>query len=676
MNENIYEQYLDWFVSQDFYVDYMSNLPEPLSNPTFASAVVLVCGVMLVSSVVSHISSWKFNHKMKLKARELEEMKANQRLEDVQREQERKLEREEERRRSRDDMKDMMSQYLEFMAMVHAQNAMGQMMSLKNMTFDQWQMQMYKQQANAVINTPSQKELEAKYVTDVMTGLLNRNAYERDVLELDASKVGIVTIDANDLKYLNDTEGHTAGDNFIKSIASAIVSVWGKERSYRIGGDEFAVVIEGIKGKVTRKNIETFRELVSDDGYSAAVGYADASNVKGKATIEKIQKASDQEMYLDKNSYKKAIEDKQAALKAEEEARVAEENRIKEEQEAAEKARTEEEARIEAEKIEFARKEAERKQVEEASRIEEEKRRAEEAARIEAENAEKERQRLEAERIAKEQADALAKAEEEARIKAEEDAKRKAFEEEQARIEAERIRKEKEQAEMSRLKAEYEAKEKAKKEEQERLAKEEAERKAEEERLEAERIERERIEREREAEAQRIRAEFEAERQRRFNESLRRELEEKAKEEENAKAISDVISQLSSNKDEEEGEVEQDPASYVPEIVPDEVETSSTELTDEQESDFARLVAMMASEEKQKGQISSYNQKKSEATQKNIEALDSQISSSIEDEKDGKPTKKASNDDALEKQKKEALARIEAEKNQTKKSKFSLFKKK
>ena len=636
MNENIYEQYLEWFTEQGFYLDYLINLPEPLNNPTFASAVVLVAGVMVASSVIGSIKSWAFHRKIVKKNRELEELRANQRLEDAKREQERKLQREAERDADRNMMRDMMSQYQEFMAMVHAQNAMGQMMSLKNMTFDQWQMQMYKQQANEVIQTPSQKELDVKYNTDIVTGLLNRNAYERDVQEVDIRKLGIVSIDANNLKKLNDSEGHDAGDMLLRSIAEAIVSVWGKERSYRTGGDEFTVITEGVKEKVTRKNMETFRELVSDDGCSAAVGYADAFSVKGKPSLEKIQKASDQAMYMDKNSYKKAIEDKQAEMQKKEQ----EEEQRRAEEEA--KAKAEEEARLEAEKIAIAKAEAERK----AREL------AEEQARIEAEK------KAESEKAAREEAERIARAE------AEEKAKREAFE----KAEAERLAKE----EAERL-----AKEAA-----ERAAREEAER-AERERVEAEKTaELARIEAEKAAEADRIQKEFEAERQRR--DELANSLDESpVSDKEDEYAFDGELPAYFDSKgaeDESEEEIaEEKPVFTAP--VPDEIEEDDSALTDEQQSDFAKMVAMMAMSSKKSEQLDDYNQKKSEIVKRNIEALDGQIAGGVSDGKSGSSKKKTSEDDELEKQKKEALQRkealekAEAEKGQKKKG-FGLFKKK
>lgn len=623
MNGNIYEQYLSWFTSQDFYLDYLINLPEPLNNPTFASAVVLIVGFMIVSSVIGNLKSWAFHKKIVKKNRELEELRANQKLEDARREQERKLQREAERDADRNMMRDLMNQYQEFMAMVHAQNTLGQMMSLKNMTFDQWQMQMYKQQANSVIETPSQKELDVKYNTDVITGLLNRNAYERDVQEIDVRKLGIVSIDANNLKKLNDSEGHDAGDMFLKSIAEAIVSVWGKERSYRTGDDEFTVITESVKEKVTRKNMETFRELVSDDGYSAAIGYADAFSVKGKPSLEKIQKASDQAMYLDKNSYKKAIEDKQTDI-------------LRQEQEE-EQRKSDEEARLEAEKIAVAKAEAERKAkelAEEQARIEQEKRKEEEEqARIQA------LEKAEAERIAREEA------EKKAREETEEQAKREAFE----------------------------------KAEKERLAKEAAEC-AERERLEKEKAEREkaaelaRIEAEKKAEADRIQAEFEAERQRREEQT---DTYKEAVITSEDVSLDETVTYISESEEEEALDISDKKEKSSVEPIPGEIEESDNELTDEQQSDFAKMVAMMAMSSKKSEQLDDYNQKKSEIVKRNIEALDSQIADGVSDKKDDSSKKKVSDDDKLEQQKKEALQRKEAlEKEKEKKKGLHLFKKK
>ena len=91
-------------------------------------------------------------------------------------------------------------------------------------------------------------ELEQNAIHDQLTGCKNRTAlawaYNND---FDASQsVGIVMCDLNGLKRMNDSKGHLAGDQYICDAAKILCDCFGSENVYRIGGDEFAVVLTGI----------------------------------------------------------------------------------------------------------------------------------------------------------------------------------------------------------------------------------------------------------------------------------------------------------------------------------------------------------------------------------------------------------------------------------------------
>lgn len=87
---------------------------------------------------------------------------------------------------------------------------------------------------------------------DGLTGAGNRTAFEERLGELEALKntdvpVGIVMFDVNDLKYVNDNLGHPVGDSMIITAADIISSSFGDncDECFRIGGDEFAVIMQG-----------------------------------------------------------------------------------------------------------------------------------------------------------------------------------------------------------------------------------------------------------------------------------------------------------------------------------------------------------------------------------------------------------------------------------------------
>ena len=92
--------------------------------------------------------------------------------------------------------------------------------------------------------------LQSEALTDELTGLLNRRALDRNLRrELSrATRYGrlfsLVIIDIDGLKRINDTHGHPAGDRFLAEFASSLVeSLRAGDSAYRIGGDEFALLL-------------------------------------------------------------------------------------------------------------------------------------------------------------------------------------------------------------------------------------------------------------------------------------------------------------------------------------------------------------------------------------------------------------------------------------------------
>jgi diguanylate cyclase (GGDEF)-like protein len=91
-------------------------------------------------------------------------------------------------------------------------------------------------------------------ITDPLTGLRNHRAFHED-LASDLHRVGrtgvpisLVMLDLDRLKQVNDTLGHQAGDDRLRAVADAIGATGrGSDRAYRIGGDEFAVILDGVR---------------------------------------------------------------------------------------------------------------------------------------------------------------------------------------------------------------------------------------------------------------------------------------------------------------------------------------------------------------------------------------------------------------------------------------------
>ncbi|MDD2224924.1 MAG: GGDEF domain-containing protein [Candidatus Shapirobacteria bacterium] len=89
---------------------------------------------------------------------------------------------------------------------------------------------------------------EQESVVDSLTGCYNRNFFEKFKQEhfdpnRDNNRIGLVFVDVNNLKIINDTQGHEAGDTLIKNTANFLKSNFRKEDLIiRLGGDEFIVI--------------------------------------------------------------------------------------------------------------------------------------------------------------------------------------------------------------------------------------------------------------------------------------------------------------------------------------------------------------------------------------------------------------------------------------------------
>lgn len=134
---------------------------------------------------------------------------------------------------------------------------------------------------------------------DVLTQLKNRRAYEKALLNLSSDgDAGIVFCDVNSLKYVNDTEGHEAGDRLIRRFADILKSFFANADICRIGGDEFVVILENISPGFKEKMAE-FERVMKENGRIASFGYASGSVFE----IKKIVEAAEQMMYESKKQY-------------------------------------------------------------------------------------------------------------------------------------------------------------------------------------------------------------------------------------------------------------------------------------------------------------------------------------------------------------------------------------
>jgi diguanylate cyclase (GGDEF)-like protein len=123
-------------------------------------------------------------------------------------------------------------------------------------------------------------------ITDPLTGLRNHRAFHED-LARDLHRVGrtavpvsLVLLDLDRLKEVNDTFGHQVGDDRLRAVADAIIATArGSDSAYRIGGDEFAVILDGVRAWNALEFVQRLRAALAaatPGGGSVSAGISEA----------------------------------------------------------------------------------------------------------------------------------------------------------------------------------------------------------------------------------------------------------------------------------------------------------------------------------------------------------------------------------------------------------------
>ena len=145
--------------------------------------------------------------------------------------------------------------------------------------------------------------------TDALTGCLNRHAYETDINKLDLKKEWIyISLDLNSLKHINDTYGHDVGDEMICAAAACMTASFGEfGRVYRIGGDEFAVIITQKPDEIDAMKNEFDSSVAGWRGRlvdSMTISYGCVSSLEEDwEHVYDIAKEADRRMYASKSRY-------------------------------------------------------------------------------------------------------------------------------------------------------------------------------------------------------------------------------------------------------------------------------------------------------------------------------------------------------------------------------------
>ena len=147
-----------------------------------------------------------------------------------------------------------------------------------------------------------------QFKRDPLTGTLNRRCFYLDAEKNFQTMTAVISIDLNNLKKLNDIQGHAEGDKAICTMVKCVRKVIEKNcYLYRTGGDEFMMLCFKQSREVVEKMVENIKAEMKQTPYTCAIGVAYADVQRSFKTICTI---ADEAMYADKVAGKKQAENK------------------------------------------------------------------------------------------------------------------------------------------------------------------------------------------------------------------------------------------------------------------------------------------------------------------------------------------------------------------------------
>lgn len=155
-------------------------------------------------------------------------------------------------------------------------------------------------------------DLEEVANIDSLTCAYNRRAFnnflsivKQEISNCSLESLGVLLLDIDHFKELNDTLGHLAGDNVLKKLTQIMKSSAGDRSVFRFGGDEFAVVIRNVSDERLLSIAEAIRLKGEEALNGCTVSIGAAKFPKDTYSIDKLIDFADKALYISKESRNK-----------------------------------------------------------------------------------------------------------------------------------------------------------------------------------------------------------------------------------------------------------------------------------------------------------------------------------------------------------------------------------
>ena len=158
-------------------------------------------------------------------------------------------------------------------------------------------------QEDVTLLNQAQTALEHAALTDGLTGLGNRRAFD---LKLDRNQdagapFGLVLADLDNLKQVNDRQGHLAGDQLIQLIAKKLADLCGPEdQAFRLGGDEFVVLVSPGGVRSLKVRVAEWQAALEELKQKVALSTGTACFPDDHDDVWEVFREADRKMYANK----------------------------------------------------------------------------------------------------------------------------------------------------------------------------------------------------------------------------------------------------------------------------------------------------------------------------------------------------------------------------------------